>query len=59
MSEALSDMNIHIPEALAVRSMNAHFSHAYSASTPSSSRSGGGHGGGGGGGFGGGGGGAR
>ncbi|MCX6677193.1 MAG: DUF2207 domain-containing protein [Methanothrix sp.] len=49
--EAMADLNIHIPEAVAVQSMHIYFSHAYSSSSPQSSgSSGGGFGGGGGGG---------
>ncbi len=58
--EAMDDMNVSIPLALAESGMRIHFAHAYSASAPKSSGSGGGGGGfGGGGGSGGGGGGAR
>lgn len=58
VAAAMSDLNIDIPEAVAVESMHTHFSHAYSFSSPRSSDSGG-SGGGFGGGGGGGGGGAR
>jgi uncharacterized membrane protein len=58
VAEAMSDLNIEIPEALAVESMHANFSYAYISSIPRSSGSGG-SGGGFGGGGGGGGGGAR
>jgi uncharacterized membrane protein len=59
VAAALADLNIAIPEAVAIHSMSTSFSHAYSSSSPRSSSSGGSGGGGGGFGGGGGGGGAR
>ena len=60
VAQAMADMNIVVPEALAMESMHTNFSHAYSHSSPKSSGSGGSGGGfGGSGGGGGGGGGAR
>ena len=54
---AMNDLNISIPEALAIHTIHTSFGHAYSSSAPASSDSGGFGGGGSGGGFGGGGGG--
>jgi len=39
--DAMDDLNINIPEAVAVEGMHTHFSHAYSSSSPRSSDSGG------------------
>ena len=52
VTEAMSDLNISIPEAVAIHSMHSIIDHAYSSSTPLSSGSGHGGGGRGGGGFG-------
>ena len=54
VADAMADLNIHIPEAVAVQSMHTHFNNAYSDSSPQSSGSGGSGGGFGGGGGGGG-----
>ncbi|MCU0638202.1 MAG: DUF2207 domain-containing protein [Methanothrix sp.] len=43
--QAMADLNIRIPEAVAVQSVQTHFSHAYSSSSPKSSGSGSGGGG--------------